>query len=109
MSRQAPLAVESFVQETEVDGSGVGIAEGWAGYGDLVVWKEGVAEGVFEVTLLEDAPFIDDLGGEDPQRGVGKDRGKALRLVEGQIFVTPEDKYAAFGAVWVVVPVELDP
>ena len=109
MSRQATQAVESFVQEPEVYGTKVGIAEGWADYGDLVVWEEGVVESVFAVALLEDAPFIDDLGCEDPQRGVGKDRGKALRLVEGPIFVIPEDKYAAFGAVWVVVTVAFDP
>ena len=52
MSRQATQAVESFVQEPEVYGTKVGIAEGWADYGNLVVWEEGVAENVFAVALL---------------------------------------------------------
>ena len=59
--------------------------------------------------MLEDAPFLGDLGGEEPQRGVGNDRGEAPVLVEGPIFVFPEDDCADFGAVWIVVPVVFYP
>ena len=48
---------------------------------------------------MKDAPFIDGLGGEDPQRGVGKDRDEELGLVEGLIFVVPKDYNATFGVV----------
>ena len=64
---------------------------------------------VFSVALLDDAPFLGVLGCEEPQRGVGKDRGKALGIIEGPIFVVPEDNYAAFGAVWIVVSSAFDP
>ena len=66
MLMQAPQAIESFVQEPEVVGAGLGISKGWTDYGDLVVWEQGVAEGVFSVALLEDASFLDGLGGEEP-------------------------------------------
>ena len=108
MLRRAPQAVESFFHEPEFFGAGVGIAEGLVDYGDLVVWEKGVAEGVFAVTLLEDAPFIGGLRTEEPQREVGKDRGKVLGLVEGPIFLIPEDNYVVFGGMWIVVLVVFD-
>ena len=58
---------------------------------------------------MEDAPFIDGLGGEDPQRGVGKDRDEAPVLVEGLIFVVPKDDNATFGVVYIVISVAFDP
>ena len=70
--------------------------------------EEGIAESVFEVALLEYAPFIGGLGGEDPQEGIGKDWGKALGLVEGPIFVVPEDDDAILAAVRIVVYIAFD-
>ena len=66
MLGRSPQAVQCFVKEREVVGTGVGIAKGWADDGDLVVWEEGVAEGVFAVAFLMDTPFIDGLGVEYP-------------------------------------------
>ena len=71
--------------------------------------EEGIAESVFEVALLEYAPFIGGLGGEDPQEGIGKDWGKALGLVVGAIFLASEDGDATLGAVWIVADVLFDP
>ena len=34
-----PQAVQCFVKEPEVVGTGVGITEGWASDGELVVWE----------------------------------------------------------------------
>ena len=47
MLRRAPQAVDIF-QDLEVVRAGVGISEGWADDGDIIVWEEVVVDGVFQ-------------------------------------------------------------
>jgi len=108
MARGSAKTIQCFVEKPVLILVVCGIANRWTDDSALICGKKGIAEGIFAVTLLENAFFADGFGCEETEGGVLEDWCIAFGLCVVPVFKISKHDDARFGSVGFAIFIEFD-